>query len=145
MEELLKRIVNLGIGAAKGLEDNLQTAFKAAEQGINELISKGDSSGETGSTQVKKFVNRATAEARVIAILEAEREAAKAASEAEAASEASSEATVVAPMPELSEGQQDDVAVSRIVARWMVLSEDNKASLLALLIPAKPAAAKPAA
>lgn len=57
MEELLKRIVNLGIGAAKGLEDNLQTAFKAAEQGINELISKGDSSGEAGSTQVKKFVN----------------------------------------------------------------------------------------
>lgn len=57
MEELLKRIVNLGIGAAKGLEDNLQTAFKAAEQGINELISKGDLSGETGSTNVKKFVN----------------------------------------------------------------------------------------
>ncbi len=57
MEELLKKIVNLGIGAAKGLEDNLQTAFKAAEQGINELISKGDLSGEAGSTNVKKFVN----------------------------------------------------------------------------------------
>ena len=57
MEELLKRIVNLGIGAAKGLEDNLQTAFKSAEQGINELIAKGDASGEQGATNVKKFVN----------------------------------------------------------------------------------------
>lgn len=57
MEELLKKIVNLGIGAAKGLEDNLQTAFKSAEQGINELIAKGDTSGEQGSTRVKKFVN----------------------------------------------------------------------------------------
>lgn len=57
MEELLKKIVNLGIGAAKGLEDNLQTAFKAAEQGINELIAKGDASGEQGATNVKKFVN----------------------------------------------------------------------------------------
>lgn len=57
MEELLKRIVNLGIGAAKGLEDNLQTAFKAAEQGINELVSKGDSSGDEAASKVKKFVN----------------------------------------------------------------------------------------
>jgi polyhydroxyalkanoate synthesis regulator phasin len=57
MEELLKKIVNLGIGAAKGLEDNLQTAFKAAEQGINDLVSKGDSSGDEASTRVKKFVN----------------------------------------------------------------------------------------
>lgn len=57
MEELLKRIVNLGIGAAKGLEDNLQTAFKAAEQGINDLIAKGDTSGEAGATRVKKYVN----------------------------------------------------------------------------------------
>jgi polyhydroxyalkanoate synthesis regulator phasin len=57
MEELLKRIVNLGIGAAKGLEDNLHTAFKAAEQGINDLISKGDASGDESSTRVKKFVN----------------------------------------------------------------------------------------
>lgn len=57
MEELLKKIVNLGIGAAKGLEDNLQTAFKAAEQGINDLIAKGDTTGETGAGNVKKFVN----------------------------------------------------------------------------------------
>lgn len=57
MEELLKRIVNLGIGAAKGLEDNLQTAFKAAEQGINDLVSKGDSSGDEAAAKVKKFVN----------------------------------------------------------------------------------------
>ncbi len=57
MEELLKKIVNLGIGAAKGLEDNLQTAFKAAEQGINELIAKGDTSGGAGAEKVKKFVN----------------------------------------------------------------------------------------
>lgn len=57
MEELLKRIVNLGIGAAKGLEDNLQTAFKSAEQGINDLIAKGDASGEDGATKIKKFVN----------------------------------------------------------------------------------------
>ncbi|HMV36876.1 MAG TPA: hypothetical protein PKM44_02845 [Turneriella sp.] len=57
MEELLKKIVNLGIGAAKGLEDNLQTAFKAAEQGINDLIAKGDTSGEAGAGNVKKFVN----------------------------------------------------------------------------------------
>jgi polyhydroxyalkanoate synthesis regulator phasin len=57
MEELLKKIVNLGIGAAKSLEDNLQTAFKTAEQGINELIAKGDSAGEAGAQNVKKFVN----------------------------------------------------------------------------------------
>jgi len=57
MEELLKKIVNLGIGAAKGLEDNLQTAFKSAEQGINDLIARGNSTGEDGATRVKKFVN----------------------------------------------------------------------------------------
>lgn len=57
MEDLLKKIVNLGIGAAKGLEDNLQTAFKAAEQGINELITRGDSTGQDGGAKVKKFVN----------------------------------------------------------------------------------------
>ncbi|MBL8033633.1 MAG: hypothetical protein JNJ69_08035 [Leptospiraceae bacterium] len=57
MEELLKKIVNLGIGAAKGLEDNLQTAFKSAEQGINDLIAKGSASGDEGATRVKKYVN----------------------------------------------------------------------------------------
>lgn len=57
MEELLKSILNLGIGAAKGLEDNLQTAFKAAEQGINDLINKGNTSGDDGATRVKTFVN----------------------------------------------------------------------------------------
>lgn len=57
MEELLKKLVNLGIGAVKGLEDNLHTAFRAAEQGINELIARGDAPGEAGSAQVRKFVN----------------------------------------------------------------------------------------
>lgn len=57
MEELLKKIVNLGIGAAKGLEDNLQTAFKSAEQGINDLIAKGSVTGDEGSARVKRFVN----------------------------------------------------------------------------------------
>lgn len=57
MEEILKKIVNLGIGAAKGLEDNLQTAFKSAEQGINDLIAKGNTTGGDGAAGVKKFVN----------------------------------------------------------------------------------------
>jgi polyhydroxyalkanoate synthesis regulator phasin len=57
MEELLKKIVDLGIGAAKGLEDNLQTAFKAAEQGINDLIAKGEANSESGARSVKNFVN----------------------------------------------------------------------------------------
>lgn len=57
MEELLKKIVNLGLGAAKGLEDNLHTAFRATEQGINELISKGTASGDDGAARVKTFVN----------------------------------------------------------------------------------------
>lgn len=57
MEELLKKLVNLGIGVAKGLEDNLQTAFKTAEQGINDLIAKGGLPGDGGSENVRKFVN----------------------------------------------------------------------------------------
>ena len=83
------------------------------------------------------------AAAAAAAAREAEREAEKAKKDSEASSsEASSE--VLAPAPELSEGQQDDAAVTRIVSRWALLSEDSKASLLALLAPAKPAA-KPAA
>lgn len=57
MEELLKKLVNLGIGAAKSLEENLQTTFKSAEKGINELIAKGDTSTDEGAAKVKKFVN----------------------------------------------------------------------------------------
>jgi len=57
MEEILKKIVNLGLGAAKGLEDNLQTAFKSAEQGINDLIAKGTTAGGDGAANVKKYVN----------------------------------------------------------------------------------------
>lgn len=57
MEELLKRIVNLGIGAAKGMEDNLHTAFKATEKGINDLIARGSTESSEASTRVKKFVN----------------------------------------------------------------------------------------
>ena len=95
-----------------------------------------------------------TFSAAAAAAREAEREAAKTKKDSEASSEASSSeassseassSEVLAPAPELSEGQQDEAAVSRIVARWALLSEDNKASLLALLAPAKPAAAKPAA
>ena len=82
--------------------------------------------------------------AAAAAAREAEREAEKAKKDSEASTGEASTGEVVAPAPELSEGQQDDAAVSRIVARWALLSEDNKASLLALLAPAKPAA-KPAA
>ena len=57
MEELLKKLVNLGIGAAKSLEDNLQTTFKNAEKGINDLITKGDTTSTEGAAKVKKFVN----------------------------------------------------------------------------------------
>ena len=88
--------------------------------------------------------------ATAAAAREAEREAEKAKKDSEASTgeSSSSEAStgeVIAPAPELSEGQQDDAAVTRIVSRWVLLSEDNKAALLALLTPAKPAAAKPAA
>ena len=88
-----------------------------------------------------------TFSAAAAAVREAEREAEKAnkdseASTGEASTGEASTGEVVAPAPELSEGQQDDAAVSRIVSRWALLSEDNKASLLALLAPAKPAAAK---
>ena len=95
-----------------------------------------------------------TFSAAAAAAREAEREAEKAkkdseastgeASTGEASTGEASTGEVVAPAPELSEGQQDDAAVTRIVSRWALLSEDNKASLLALLAPAKPAA-KPAA
>ena len=91
-----------------------------------------------------------TFSAAAAAVREAEREAEKAkkdseASTGEASTGEASTGEVVAPAPELSEGQQDDAAVTRIVSRWALLSEDNKAALLALLAPAKPAAAKPAA
>ena len=83
--------------------------------------------------------------AAAAAAREAEREAEKANKDSEASTGEASTGEVIAPAPELSEGQQDDAAVTWIVSRWTVLSEDNKAALLALLAPAKPAAAKPAA
>ena len=92
--------------------------------------------------------------AAAAAAREAEREAGKAnkdseastgeASTGEASSGEASSGGVVAPAPELSEGQQDDTAVARIVSRWAMLSEENKEMLLVLLAAAKPAA-KPAA
>ena len=88
------------------------------------------------------------AAAAAAAVREAEREAEKANKDSEASTGEASTGEVVAPAPELSEGQQDDTAVTRIVSRWAVLSEENKEMLLALLAPAKPAkpaAAKPAA
>ena len=81
--------------------------------------------------------------AAAAAAREAEREAEKAKKDSEASTGEASTGEVIAPAPELSEGQQDDAAVTRIVSRWALLSEDNKATLLALLVPAKPAA-KPA-
>lgn len=57
MEELLKKVVNLGIGAFKSVEENLEESFKKAENGINDLISKGDTASDENSQKVKSFVD----------------------------------------------------------------------------------------
>ncbi len=57
MEELLKKVVNLGIGAFKSVEENLEDAFKKAETGINDLISKGNTANDENSQKVRKFVD----------------------------------------------------------------------------------------
>ncbi len=57
MEELLKKVVNLGIGAFKSVEENLEDAFKKAETGINDLISKGNTANDENSLKVRKFVD----------------------------------------------------------------------------------------
>ena len=57
MEEILKKVVNLGIGAVKNLEVNLESTFKNAEVGINSLIDKGEKSKDENTTKVKTFVD----------------------------------------------------------------------------------------
>lgn len=57
MEEMLKKIVNLGIGAVKVLEANLETTFRRAEEGVSEMIAKGDSASDETSVRVKQFVD----------------------------------------------------------------------------------------
>lgn len=57
MEELLKKVVNLGIGAVKTLEENLSDTFSRAESGINEMISKGETASDERSAKVKQFVD----------------------------------------------------------------------------------------
>ncbi len=57
MEELLKKVVNLGIGAFKSVEENLEDAFKKAETGINDLISKGSNANDENSQKVRKYVD----------------------------------------------------------------------------------------
>ncbi len=58
MEEILKRIVNLGIGAVKSIEDNLSATFKEAEKGINELIARGEATNEGRAARVKEFTEQ---------------------------------------------------------------------------------------
>ena len=54
---MLKKVVNLGLGAAKSVEENLSSALKKAETGINELISRGETESGEGAAKVRAFVD----------------------------------------------------------------------------------------
>lgn len=60
MEELLKKVVNLGIGAVKSLEEGLRQALEGAETGINDLIAKGEANNEEGAAKVRQVVEEIT-------------------------------------------------------------------------------------
>ncbi|MBV6493139.1 MAG: hypothetical protein LDLANPLL_01154 [Turneriella sp.] len=57
MEELLKKVINLGIGSIQTLEANLQFALKKTEESINDLVTKGDTSNSETASKIKKRVN----------------------------------------------------------------------------------------
>ena len=58
MEELLKKLVNLGIGATKTLQEEITNTFKKAEDFVNELIAKGESASDETSQKVKELVDK---------------------------------------------------------------------------------------
>ena len=59
MEEMVKKIVNLGIGAGKVVEENAQKVMNDIGNQINELIAKGEGANDDVSTKIKNFVEEA--------------------------------------------------------------------------------------
>ena len=60
MEEILKKVVNLGIGAAKTIEEDAKNFLSKSEAKINELISAGEQANDENSVKVKNFFEDAS-------------------------------------------------------------------------------------
>ena len=59
MKDLVKKIVNLGIGAGKVAEENAYKVMNGLGNQINALIEKGGKADDKTSKKIKKFVEEA--------------------------------------------------------------------------------------
>ncbi len=59
MEETVNKIVNLGIGTVKTLDEQAREALTQAEAKINEYIAAGESATDENSAKIKELVSTA--------------------------------------------------------------------------------------
>ena len=59
MNELVKKIVNLGIGAGKVVESNAQKIMSDIGTQLNDLIKRGEAADDDISKKIKNFVEDA--------------------------------------------------------------------------------------
>ena len=60
MEQLVKKIVNLGIGAGKLVEENAQKVMEDIGTTLNTLIAKGETADDETSLKIKKAIEDTT-------------------------------------------------------------------------------------